>query len=91
MGHAHAALAICAARHATLIQRELDRGAPVEGLSRGLWAVLWSAAAAALPGAALLFVPPLLVAVTGLVLVPFTFGWAARAAVMERALIRAHT
>lgn len=87
VGHAHAALVILAVRHIAAVRWALDTGAPLRGGSRGLLALLWTVAVSTVPGAMLLFVPPLLVAATGALFVPWVFHWAARRAYVERALL----
>jgi hypothetical protein len=52
-----------------------------------LLALLWTVAISTVPGAMLLFVPPLLVAATGALFVPWVFHWAARRAYVERAIL----
>ena len=43
--------------------------------------------AAALPGAVAFLLPPLITAVTGLVVIPLLFRWMARSLVAERGLL----
>ncbi|MCA9671687.1 MAG: hypothetical protein KC503_39080 [Myxococcales bacterium] len=84
VGHAHATLVILSVRHVAQIQHELDAGREAIGGQRGAAALVWTAAAAAVPGAVALFIPPVLVALTGATFVPWMFHWAARRAVLER-------
>lgn len=88
VGHAHAVLAVLAVRHVTRVQRETASGWPVGGGKRGMVALFWTVAASTVPGAVLLFVPPILVAVTGVVFVPLMFHWAGAAAERELVLLR---
>ncbi len=84
VGHAHAGLVVFSIHHITAVQRALDHGAPVLGGSRGALALLWTVSLSAVPGAVLLFIPPVLVATTGAVFVPGMFHWAAWRARAER-------
>lgn len=91
VGHAHLTLAVFAAVHAGRLQGELDQGRrspseriPLNGAPRGLVALLWTVGASAIPGVVLLCIPPLLVALTGLLFVPWIFHWASQRAVSER-------
>ncbi|MBW2733188.1 MAG: hypothetical protein JRH20_12415 [Deltaproteobacteria bacterium] len=90
VGHAHITLALFALFHAARVQRELDQGVKVSGASRGGVALLWTVGASAVPGIVMLCVPPILVAITGLVFVPWLFHWASRTAHSERAVLMAH-
>lgn len=47
-------------------------------------ALTWTSTVAALPGAILVFIPPIIVAATGLVFVPLSWHWASRTATIER-------
>ncbi|PIE17398.1 MAG: hypothetical protein CSA65_09050 [Proteobacteria bacterium] len=87
VGHAHLTLALFAVFHVVRVQRELDTGTRVTGASRGLIALLWTVGASAIPGVVLLCVPPLLVALTGLLFVPWAFHWVGAAAQAERATL----
>jgi hypothetical protein len=87
VGHAHLTLAAFAVLHARRLQHELDNGIPTVGASRGFVALAWTAAAGALPGLLLVCVPPLLVAATGAVFVPWLFHWARACAIEERAVM----
>lgn len=87
VGHAHLALALCAA----LFARKL-RGTPgvliAEGTGRAGWRALGVAAlVAAVPGIVLLAVPPVLVFVTGALFVPASFAAAGRCVVRERRML----
>lgn len=90
VGHAHLTLALFAVFHVVRVQRELDAGTRVAGASRGLVALLWTVGASAIPGVVLLCVPPLLVAMTGLLFVPWSFHWVGAAAQAERAVLVDH-
>jgi hypothetical protein len=87
VGHAHLTLLILAVMHVLRVRSELDRGAPVSGAGRGFSALLWTVAASSIPGAVLLCIPPILVALTGLLFVPWMFQWVGRRAETERALL----
>jgi hypothetical protein len=87
VGHAHLTLALFSVFHVVRVQRELDAGTRVAGASRGLVALLWTVGASAIPGVVLLCVPPLLVAMTGLLFVPWSFHWVGAAARAERAVL----
>lgn len=89
VGHAHLTLLVFSVLHVNRVCRELDLGDEVGGAGRGLWALLWTITASAIPGAIFLFIPPLLVALTGLTFVPWMFFWVARRARSERLLIQA--
>jgi hypothetical protein len=90
VGHAHLTLALFAVFHASRVQRELDRGDRVVGASRGLVALAWTVGSSAIPGVVLLCIPPLLVAVTGMMFVPWSFHWAAATGARERAVLDFH-
>lgn len=90
VGHAHITLALFALFHGARLQQELDRGLEVPGASRGGVALLWTIGASAVPGLVLLCVPPILVAITGLVFVPWLFHWASKTARFERATLAVH-
>jgi hypothetical protein len=83
VGHAHLVLA----GHAVVFARRLRRlpaGAlPPDGAGWG--ALSWAVVASAIPGAALLFIPPVLTFFTGLVFIPLMYGAARRTFVRERA------
>jgi hypothetical protein len=84
VGHAHVTLLVLAVLHVLRLRRELDRGLPVAGASRGFKALLWTTLASTMPGLFLLCIPPPLVFVTGVVFVPWAFAWAAHRAHVER-------
>ena len=84
VGHAHITLLVLAVMHVLRVRAELDSRAPVQGAARGFWALLWTVAASSIPGAVLLCIPPMLVALTGLLFVPWMFHWASRCAQRER-------
>jgi hypothetical protein len=88
VGHAHLTLLVFSVLHVSRVCRELDLGDQVGGAGRGLWALLWTITASAIPGAIFLFIPPLLVALTGLTFVPWMFFWVARRARSERLLLQ---
>lgn len=87
VGHAHLTLLILSVVHVTRVRRELDIGLRCEGVAHGFWALVWTITASAIPGAIFLFVPPVLVGLTGLVFVPWMFLWVARRAQAERRLM----
>lgn len=87
VGHAHLILALFAIFHVVRVQRELDAGTRVSGGSRGLVALLWTVGASAVPGVVLLCIPPLLVAMTGLLFVPWMFHWVGHTALVERMVL----
>ena len=90
VGHAHLILALFGVFHVVRVQRELDAGVHVSGASRGMVALVWTVGASAIPGLVLLCIPPLLVALTGLLFVPWAFQWVSSAALIERtALVEA--
>jgi hypothetical protein len=89
VGHAHVTLLILCIMHVLRVRSELDRGVAVQGATRGFWALLWTVAASSIPGAVLLCIPPMLVALTGLLFVPWMFHWASRRAQRERAILEA--
>lgn len=89
VGHAHLTLLILSIMHVLRVRAELDRGVQVQGAARGFWALLWTVAASSIPGAVLLCIPPMLVALTGLLFVPWMFQWASRRAQQERAALEA--
>jgi hypothetical protein len=86
VGHAHLVLA----GHALLFARRLRRlpagAAPPEGA--GWSALLWAVCASGVPGALLIFVPPVLTFLTGLAFIPLMYGAASRAFVRERAALQ---
>jgi hypothetical protein len=90
VGHAHLTLLILSVMHVLRIREELNRGGSVAGASRGFWALLWTVAASSIPGAVLLCIPPILVALTGLLFVPWMFHWVGQRARAERALLDAN-
>jgi len=90
VGHAHLTLLILSVMHVLRIRSELDRGVSVVGASRGFWALLWTVAASSIPGAVLLCIPPILVALTGLLFVPWMFHWVGTRARQERFLLEDH-
>ncbi len=90
VGHAHLTLLILSVMHVLRIRDELNRGGSVAGASRGFWALLWTVAASSIPGAVLLCIPPILVALTGLLFVPWMFHWVGQRAVAERQLLEEH-
>jgi hypothetical protein len=90
VGHAHITLIILAVMHVLRVRSELDRGAPVGGVSCGFWALLWTVTASTIPGALLLCIPPILVALTGLLFIPWMFHWISRRARAERQLLEDH-
>ena len=86
VSHAHLVLAAMALRFAKRLRR-----APSDEIqlrTPSAWSA-WGAAvgAAAIPGALLLLIPPLLVAATGAMFVPAMFNWARRQVWWERGLI----
>ena len=89
VGHAHLAMLVFAIVHIHRLRTELDLdiGSSPSGARRGIWAAIWAAAAAAVPGALLFFIPPVLVLLTGLAFAPLVFHWAARRGQSERQLI----
>lgn len=89
VGHAHLTLLILSVMHVLRVRSELDRGVPVQGAARGFWALLWTVAASSIPGAVLLCIPPMLVALTGLLFVPWMFHWSSRRAQQERGILEA--
>jgi len=90
VGHAHLTLLILSVMHVLRIRDELNRGGSVAGASRGFWALLWTVAASSIPGAVLLCIPPILVALTGLLFVPWMFHWVGQRAVLERQILEDH-
>lgn len=90
VGHAHLTLIILSVMHVLRVRSELDRGAAVGGVSHGFWALLWTVTASTIPGALLLCVPPILVALTGLLFIPWMFHWISRRAESERLLLEEH-
>jgi hypothetical protein len=90
VGHAHLTLLILSVMHVKRIRSELDRGVPPAGISRGFWALLWTVTTSTIPGAVLLCIPPILVALTGLLFIPWIFNWVARKAWMERVRLEAN-
>lgn len=90
VGHAHLTLLILSVMHVLRIRDELNRGGSVAGASRGFWALLWTVAASSIPGAVLLCIPPILVALTGLLFVPWMFHWVGQRAVVERQVLEDH-
>ena len=84
VGHAHITLGLFSLYHVVYLQRELDGEQLSSGTSRGLVALMWTVAASAIPGVVLICIPPLLVGLTGLVFVPWMFGWSSSRAVLER-------
>ena len=89
VGHAHITLLIFSVTHVSRVRRELEDGISRCGVTRGLGALLWTATASAIPGALFLFIPPVLVALTGLVFVPWMFLWVTHRAGVERRLLKA--
>lgn len=89
VGHAHLALLVCAVRWAFTLRTRATAELRV-GLGRA-WgkALAISAGIACLPGAVLLGIPPLLVAVTGLLFVPFMYFGTARILASERIALEA--
>jgi hypothetical protein len=90
VGHAHLTLIILSVVHVLRVRSELDRGATVGGVRHGFWALLWTVTASTIPGALLLCVPPILVALTGLLFIPWMFHWISRRAEGERLLLEEH-
>jgi hypothetical protein len=90
VGHAHLTLLILSVMHVVRIRNELDRGAVVGGIAQGFWALLWTVTASTVPGAVLLCIPPVVVALTGLLFIPWMFHWAAKRAQQERFLLEDH-
>jgi hypothetical protein len=90
VGHAHITLIILAVMHVLRVRSELDNGVPVGGVSCGFWALLWTVTASTIPGALLLCIPPILVALTGLLFIPWMFHWISRRARAERQLLEDH-
>jgi hypothetical protein len=87
VGHAHVTLLVFSVMHVVRVRRDLDRGEPTGGVVQGFWALLWTIAASAIPGAVMLFIPPLLVALTGLSFIPLLFVWVGRRACRERRIV----
>lgn len=87
VGHAHVCLLVLSVLHVFKVRNELDRGTRVIGATRGLWALVWTVAASSVPGVVFLCIPSLLVALTGLVFVPWMFAWVSRRAQWERWLL----
>ncbi len=87
VGHAHITLLILSVAHVSRVRREIEAGISPCGVARGLWALLWTVTASAIPGAVFLFVPPVLVALTGLIFVPWMFLWVTHRATRERLLL----
>lgn len=81
VGHAHLVLAFVSWR----FTRRLVRSQSGPFVREGFKALGWTVLAAAIPGALLLMLPPLLTAATGLAVVLPTFWWAHRAAAREHA------
>lgn len=81
VGHAHLVLAFVSWR----FTRRLVRGQSGPVVREGFKALGWTVLAAAIPGALLLMLPPLITAVTGLAVVLPTFWWASRTAGREHA------
>lgn len=87
VGHAHITLLIMSVVHVSRVSSEVQEGIGACGLARGFWALLWTITASAIPGAVFLFVPPVLVALTGLVFVPWMFLWVSYRTRTERRLL----
>lgn len=87
VGHAHVTLVIASVAFVRRLTRAEHRGRHVHGGRSGVSALLVTGAVALLPGALLIFVPPLLVLLTGLAFVPLIFHWAARQARCERRVL----
>jgi hypothetical protein len=87
VGHAHLVLAALLARFAYRVART-----PLAELgneqSRGFKALFWTAGVAAVPGIILFAIPPLLVAVTGIVFVPFLWTGIRGIALRERTVLQ---
>lgn len=85
VGHAHFALVVCAIVFARRVRRHagLEFSEDLRAFGWKSWGV--AILVSALPGAALMLIPPILTAVTGLVFIPASFGAVARAALRERA------
>jgi hypothetical protein len=83
VGHAHVVLAFLGWRYARRLRQE-------ERL-RGAWgaALGWTVLVAAIPAGILYLLPPLIVALTGLILIPCMFGWARYRVARERMLVGA--
>lgn len=92
VGHAHAALAICAGRYGAKIARaatteltDEERIRQQTGATRDWVKTLWIAVGvASVPGVVLLAVPTILAIVTGLAVIPLMFGVAKRTLLHER-------
>ena len=85
VGHAHAVLCICAYRYARFLSRSTAGLIEARGLVDWVRAMGFTTLTAAVPGAALLGVPPLLTLVTGLLFVPAMYVVARRHLLEERA------
>jgi hypothetical protein len=83
VGHAHVVLALCSWRFVRCLQRE------PWGPNRGGWgsALGWTVLAGTVPGIIFLAVPPILVALTGSLLIPIMFSWAKRTLERERVAV----
>jgi hypothetical protein len=85
VGHAHVVLAWLAARFAKRAVTT-TREDVVPARRKAMWAAYgWTILASAIPGAILLLIPPILTAITGLVVVPLVFWLAERWVVEDRA------
>ena len=88
VGHAHLALVWMAIAFARKMERSTSEGLGAMPIHRE-WATAWAVTVgvSAIPGLFLLAIPPILVAVTGLVFVPLMFVLVRRCVINERALL----
>lgn len=87
VGHAHLVLAFFSSFHVIKVQQELDDKTRIAGASRGFVALVWTVGASALPGILFLCIPPIIVALTGVLFIPSLYHWCAKRALKERLLI----
>jgi hypothetical protein len=84
VGVPHLVLALCCFLYARKLRRHDIAG--IESLGRGEWgrALGFTTLVSIFPGIFLLFIPTVLVAVTGLAFIPATFGWIRGSVLQER-------
>ncbi len=90
VGIAHVVLAVLGAQYGRLLAGAPDQIFLLSASDREGWKALgWTVLASLFPGALLILIPPLVVAFTGLAVVPLSFWWARHAIVSERAAMAA--